>query len=239
MVAVLGGDDTLKATGVREEGTGVSGSDPQIRLHSRKKGNSAHLEERDTWAGWRPVDGERPSDGSETRHTDRGTERQEGAWRWSAGSGPGPGGSWAAGDAEALAGVRAPEGSGAPVSFSALALGGSWLLSEVTSDSTPPALVLRIWARRAPNRATGHLRGEEARTDGGKQARGSAARLGLSSRGSAGARRSARCASSSASTLKGNGPGSARSPPHVLSPEGFMTSGAGAMRGRRARSPAA
>lgn len=88
-----------------------------------------------------------------------------------------------------------------------------------------------------PDQATGHLRGEEARTDGGNQARGSAARRGLSSRGSAGSRPSPRCASSSDSTLKGSGPGPAPSPPHVRSPEGFMTSGAGAMRGPAGAEP--
>lgn len=93
------------------------------------------------------------------------------------------------------------------------------------SFQLPQAGSLAAW-----DRATGHLRGEDERAAGGNLARDSAAPRGLSSRDSAGSGPSRCCASSSDSTLKGSGPGPARSPPHVLSLEEFMTSDAGAMR---------
>lgn len=83
-------------------------------------------------------------------------------------------------------------------------------------------------SRAAQAHATGHLRGDEERVAGGNQALGSAGPRGLFSRGSAGR---PLCASSRDSTLKGSGPGPAWFPPHVRSPDRFMTSDAGAIRG--------
>lgn len=139
---------------------------------------------------------------------------------------------WGAGTAAGRARARGPGWAGFSLGPKAgRVVAGYFPKLEATAPLPPWSFELpQTGSLAARDRATGHLRGEDERAAGGNLARDSAAPRGLSSRGSAGSGPSRCCASSSDSTLKGSGPGPARSPPHVLSPGEFMPSDAGAMR---------